>query len=1010
MTTPPRSEPKDSITPTSAASDHTLRTPSEHRPPTAHDTDDAPPGHRARLPSSAGAPAGAPRTRSGDRPPAARGADVSLPQSARNADGTLASYPPVALWDDWVEYDAKAWPKKVARRYMLVPTICFNCEAACGLLAYIDKDTMQVQRFEGNPLHPGSRGRNCAKGPATINQVNDPERILYPLKRTPGTKRGDGRWERTTWDEVLDTFAAKIRRALLDDRRDEVMYHVGRPGHDGYMERVLQAWGVDGHNSHTNVCSASARVGYALWHGADRPSPDHAEARFILLISSHLETGHYFNPHAQRIIDGKMRGAKLACMDIRLSNTASMSDYWMAPWPGTEAAILLAMAKVILDENLYDAAFMTRWVNWQEYLAAAHPDAPRTFETFIEKLRALYAAYTPEFAESESGVAAATILEVAREIGRAGSRFASHIWRNAAAGNLWGWQVARALEFLQVLTGSVGTPGGTSLNTTDKFVATPWRKPPPQKVWSELLYPREYPLAFFEMSFLLPHFLKEGRGKLAAYFTRVYNPVWTNPDGATWMEVLRDESKIELHACLTPVWSETAWFADYILPMGVGSERHDLMSQETQAARWIGFRQPVLRVARERRGEKFEFTWQANPGEVWEEDEFWIELSWRIDPDGSLGIRHYFESPYRPGEKMQIAEYYRWIFENSVPGLPEAAAKENLTPLEYMRKNGAFLVEDCVYGTHEQPLPESDRDGTETQGTTKVVTKNGAPIGVEQDGGAVVGFPTPSRKLEFYSRIMAEWGWPELAVPTYTRSHVHHAQIDRAAGEFALVPTFRLPTLIHTRSGNAKYLNEISHVNPVWMHPSDAERIGVATNDLIVVHTDIGYYVNRVWVTEGIRPGVIACSHHLGRWRLRKDAGGERWSTALADISHPAPGQMLLRYKEGVQPFASADPDSERIWWNEAGVHQNLTFPVHPDPVSGQHCWHQKVRVKRAGPDNQYGDVFVDTRKSMAVYREWLAMTRPAPGPGNLRRPLELLRAFRPAAEAYRMEAPAGKP
>ena len=64
------------------------------------------------------------------------------------------------------------------------------------------------------------------------------------------------------------------------------------------------------------------------------PSPDHANAKFILLISAHLESGHYFNPHAQRIIEAKMKGAKLATMDPRLSNTASMSDYWLPTYPG----------------------------------------------------------------------------------------------------------------------------------------------------------------------------------------------------------------------------------------------------------------------------------------------------------------------------------------------------------------------------------------------------------------------------------------------------------------------------------------------------------------------------------------------------------------------------------------------------------------------------------------------------------------------------------------------------
>ncbi len=913
----------------------------------------------------------------------------------------LASYPPVERWDDWEEYDAVAWPRKVKRRYRLIPTICFNCEAACGLLAYVDKTTGRIQKFEGNPVHPGSRGRNCAKGPATLNQIDDPERIRYPMRRTG--KRGGGQWERVSWDEALDDIAGRIRKALVEGRPQEVMYHLGRPGHELiYLQRVFHAWGIDGHNSHTNVCSASARAGYAFWMGMDRPSPDHANARFLLLLSSHLETGHYFNPHAQRIMEAKMRGAKVCVLDTRLSNTASMADWWMSPWPGSEAAVLLAIARILVTERRYHREFVRRWVNWEEYLREERRDMPPTFDAFERALEELYATYTPEFAERESGVPAATIVEVAREIARAGTALATHVWRNTAAGNLGGWQVARALELLVVLMGAVGTPGGTAPNVYNKVIPAPPMLPPPGKVWSELLMPREYPLAFFEMSFLLPHLLREGRGKLAMYFTRVYNPVWTNPDGMSWIEMLTDESKVERHACLTPVWSETAWFADFILPMGHGSERHDLMSQETHAARWIGFRQPVLRVAMEREGRTFEWTWQAHEaagiGQVWEEDEFWIELSWRIDPDGALGIRKYFESPYRAGQKLQIEEFYRWIFENSVPGLPAAATREGLTPLEYMRKYGAFLVEDNVYETHEKTVAV---DGAIVDPLTKVVTKGGQAVGVEIDGVARAGFPTPSRRLEFFSGTLKEWRWPEQAVPGYVKSHVHPSEIDRAQGEMVLLPTFRLPTLIHTRSGNSKWLNEISHTNPLWINPEDARRLGVATGDLLRVETAIGYFVDRAWVTEALRPGIVACSHHIGRWRLREDQGGERWSTALVSLEQVARGQWRMRQVHGVRPFASADPDSSRIWWEDAGVNQNLTFPVQPDPVSGQHCWHQKVRVTRAGADDRYGDVFVDTDKSHEMYRRWLALARPAPGPGNLRRPLWLPRAFKPATSAY---------
>ena len=97
-------------------------------------------------------------------------------------------------------------------------------------------------------------------------------------------------------------------------------------------------------------------------------------------------------------------------------------------------------------------------------------------------------------------------------------------------------------------------------------------------------------------------------------------------------------------------------------------------------------------------------TYEANPGQVWEETEFWVDLSWEIDPDGSLGIRQYFESPYRPGERITMDEYFGWMFENSVPGLPEAAAKEGLTPLAYMRRNGAFEIRAGAEAEFERPL------------------------------------------------------------------------------------------------------------------------------------------------------------------------------------------------------------------------------------------------------------------------------------------------------------------
>ena len=902
--------------------------------------------------------------------------DNKLPRITEGSD--LINFPPPDRWDDWEEYDAQAWPDKVTNRYRLVPTTCFNCESACGLLAYVDKDSGEIQRFEGNPAHPGSRGRNCAKGPATINQVNDPERILHPMRRVG--KRGSGEWEQVTWEEALTDIGSRMGTAIREGRNDEIMYHVGRPGEDGFMDRTLKAWGVDGHNSHTNICSSSARVGYALWSGYDRPSADFANAKFILLLSAHLETGHYFNPHAQRIMEAKQAGAKIATVDPRLSNTASMSDYWLSCWPGTEPAMLLAIARLLLEWDAVDHEFMRRWINWEDTLTHKYPDRHVTYGSFIEALKDEYAEYTPEWAADECGIEASQIETVARNIAEAGHAFSSHTWRSVGSGNLSGWQGARTLQFLHVLTGSVGTVGGLSPSGWVKFKPQHWNMPPPHSRWNELLWPKEYPLAHHEMSILLPHFLKEGRGKVDVYFTRVYNPIWTNPDGFSWLEVLTDEDKIGLHVALTPTWSETAWYADYILPMGVAAERHDTHSYETHAAKWLGFRQPVLRVAAERDGETIERTYETNPGEVWEETEFWIDLSWKVDPDGSLGIKKWFESPNDPSRPISVDEYYGWMFDNSVPGLPDKAAAEGLTPLGYMRKYGAVEVERDVYQVNETPVLEG---------------------GVDIDGTMRQGFKTPSKKLEFYSKTMDDWGWHDETIPGYQKTHVYWRDMDMDGSERILLPIFRLPTLIHTRSGNAKYLYEISHGHPLWMNATDAAALGFETTDMVRIETDSGHFIMRVWATEGIRPGVVAASHHLGRWRQNEQKGNERWSSGLVNVEQLGDGKWRLRQLGGIEPFTSADPDSERIWWKDPGVNQNLAFPVHPDPISGMHAWHQRVKLVRPEPGDQYGDVVVDTNKSHEIYKEWMAKTKPGPGPGNLRRPLWFDRPVKPTPEAY---------
>jgi len=939
----------------------------------------------------------------------------------------LTNYPPFEQWHDWSEFDAKAWPDKVEKKYTLVPTSCFNCEAGCGLVCYFNQDTGEIDKIEGNPEHPASRGRNCAKGPATLNQVYDPERVMYPMKRVG--ERGSGEWERVSWDQALDEIGARLRTAFNEDRNNEVMYHVGRPGETNYTNRVLQAWGVDGHNSHTNICSSNARIGYQSWMGHDRPSADYANAEVIFLISAHLESGHYFNPHAQRIIEAQSKGATVIVCDPRLSNTGSKADHWLPTWPGTEPFLCLSIIHEMLQNGTWNRDFVRRWVNWETFLAEEFPDMPQEWESVEEALKQHYAEYTSERAEGITGISAEKIREIAAIIGAHPTKFSSHNWRAAGAGNLGGWQVARCLFFIAVMTGSVATVGGTSGNGWNKFAPKAPIGAPKITKWNHLEWPEEYPLSYHEMSILLPHFLKEGRGKLDTYFSRVYNPIWTNPDGFTWMEALKDEALVNCHVALTPTWSETAWFADYVLPMGVGAERHDVVSYETHSGRWIAFRQPVFRRYAEieaARGNGDVLTAESrtheyNPGEVWEENEFWIDLSWRIDPDGSMGIRKWFESEQNPGTPIGVDEYYEMMFRDSVPGLAEAAAAAGETPLEFMRNRGAFAIDGDQTTPYERPVDPSAVEGS-TKDAGGVYRKPGTAGGwdgspetladialeslgdgspaIEIDGELKAGFVTPSKKLELYSTTLKEWGWPEYATPKWIPSHVHHQDLDMEGNERILLPTFRIPTLIHTRSANSKWLSEISHRHPLWIHPEDAEKLNIDENGLVRITTRIGHFVIQAWRTEGIRPGIVAASHHMGRWRIEEDKA-RSWGAGKAKISDDGNGGWKLKRTDGISRWKSNDADTQRVWWNDTGVHQNLTFAVQPDPISGMQCWHQRVRVTPAEKGDQYGDVVVDTAKSREAYLEWLDKTRPGPGPNNLRRPLWYARPLKPTAPTY---------
>ena len=1031
----------------------------------------------------------------------------------------LEFYPPLEEWEGFKELDGNDWKRGgIARKgiksdsnpdgikvndYMIVPTACSNCEASCGLTAWIDKETLTVKKYMGNPLHTGSRGRNCAKGYATLSQMYDPDRIPFPLKRAKGSKRGEGKWVRTTWDEALETIGKKMRDTLKkgdEISKKSVMYHVGRPNENKFAARVWHTLGCDSYSSHTNICSSGGRVGNIAWGNDDRNSPDWANSKLIFLISSHAaDAGHYFQQSAGYIADARKNGAKLVVLDPRMSNSAGIADLWIAPWPGTEGAIFLALSNQLIQDGNVDYKFMKNWVNWEQlmddkkylqYLVdenrlSALPKGD-SFEDFMDTLKDMYKDYTLEFASKETHVPLDRLQELYKMLVAAGDQVSSYFWRATAAGNRGGWMNSGKTGHLMLaLTGSHMKLGGTAWHHDHVIsvghkggTATKSNKPKKVDIWNELTFPPEWPLSSFELSYLLPHLLSDKKWqekwkakglkipeKLDVWIPRMYNPVWINPDGFRWIEVLKDENKIGLSMNLSPIWSETNWYMDYILPVGLAGERHDQHSEATKPSRWTSFRQPVLRVALEKMGWKpkdpargtLEAHIKAGLGEIWEEVEWWINLAFAIDPDGSLGIKEYWESKKHPGKPVTVAEYFNDAHA-TLPNLKKAAKaaypNSELPVYEFMRDRGTWTEEENIYNTQERELhydKDSDTynihghkvkaDEIEKDERSGVLYVNHhskfgdkTPVGIEVDGKKCRGFHTPTRKMEFYTKWYGDWKWKEYALPFYPRTeaekdkywhivtHVHHRYM-KEDNSFALNTIYRLVYNIHTRSANSKHLMEISqNHNPVWISPDDAKRLGFKKGDPIrvrIVDTvsglDSGYFVAMAVPTEGILPGTLACSHHAGRWKLKNEVKIDGFANKLGVLGIGVPLAKLkmdgkigkLKHIDGIHPrskvwqFSEYNKDLDNIWWDGlTGSWQNAVAPAHPDPISGMHCWHQKVLLEPAKAGDKIGDIEVNYDNNFKTYEAWRdQLARPLDETDTERRPRWIKRPWVPLSK-----------
>ncbi|HEX9592793.1 MAG TPA: molybdopterin-dependent oxidoreductase [bacterium] len=463
-----------------------------------------------------------------------------------------------------------------------IPSTCLHCYARCGNFGFTAYG--ELLKIGPSTQHPNSRGRLCAKGQAGLNRVYDPDRLMLPLKRTG--PRGEGKWRQISWEAAYQEVADRLKALRQAGTPERFVFQSDR---DITTQQITRRFchAVGSPNALVNhpVGGLNKSVAQRLTWGADCEVPDVANSQYILIFGSNPYEAHYLRTSfVQRIAEarGVRRAgtllkpkAKMVVFDVRVTQTSGRADEWHPIQPGTDGAVALAMAHVIVEEGLYDVEFMENWTNYP-----------------IRSLRNHLRQYTPEWAEGISGVKASDIKRLAREF--ATTKPATTVSTGGVTKHANGVYTERAVALLNALTGNVDVEGGYCLPRSFAL-ADPEPVPLVPRVASELLHPSDYPLAMHEVPSRVLPMIKEGRAKVGVYMTYQHNPVYSQAEGPSLAKILEDEELIPYFVCLDSVYTETAAYADLLLPAATFAERWELESPPAfEMVPFVSLRQPLI--------------------------------------------------------------------------------------------------------------------------------------------------------------------------------------------------------------------------------------------------------------------------------------------------------------------------------------------------------------------------------------------------------------------------------
>ena len=459
-------------------------------------------------------------------------------------------------------------PTKIENRF----SVCDMCLNKCGLIARVEDGL--VTKLDPNPKFLKSRGMLCARGNAGIDQLYDPDRLKYPLLRKG--KRGEGKWQRLSWDQALDHAAEKFMKISEKYTRCGVLFTPGSDMQSTFVRWFAEVFGSYNVTTHESSCLLSRNRAYLDTFG-EVPFSDILHTKYIIMAGANRFEA-LITPDSIDLMTAKKNGCKLVVLDPRYTKTAALADEWYAIRPGTDMAFFLALANVIISEKLYDEAYA----------------ADKLYG--LDRLGDHVQQYSPEWAQGECEIPATEIRRIARELAAAAPAAIVYPGRRTSD-YVNSTQIRRAMAIVNGLLGNWDQPGGLLAArkvglSGPKLPDSPFYEDNPD---DRADHGRAHMMFDEEGSFkhMRDAIIEQKPYPIKGWFAYKINPLQTVANRSKTMEMI---DKLDFIVTVDIAMSDTAWMSDLVLPAPSYLERQDPASglQGSSACACVVTRDPVV--------------------------------------------------------------------------------------------------------------------------------------------------------------------------------------------------------------------------------------------------------------------------------------------------------------------------------------------------------------------------------------------------------------------------------